>query len=1241
MACLVTSSRPVPLKIRRVGQRCTLNLLRVETFARWTFQVNINSICSRIGSVQAGSPQGSIFSPFLYNLYTHDFPTTPTVEVCLFADDAAILTQARTPETVRKNLQSYLVKLKKWLTLWRISVNTSKTQAIIFKKGNFNNRLNPLKLFRSSIPWSGQIYIPVLQQQGNIKVVIKGYPKTADPDHIKSDLEKEGFLPERVTQLIGRRTKQKLPVFQVTLPRSMENLKIFDLKTLAHLNITVDGYNGKGITQCFSCNNFHHSAENCFLKPRCLKCGEEHLTKDCPIKQRLETKYSINCQVYGHMANWYGCPCFPKPKKGAAKINRNSYTNLYNSFVRPNFSYAQVAKNSDNTKTNSNSQNKPQMAPRKPETSNQTEASINVPPLLNQVQNSNQAFNSNPTPNLNLNTTQNGNNSDIKALLSTTVQCLIQLLNAMNTAPTIANSLNQVNSAQADANLMYGLIEASCNTNNDKPSHNINIANYTCYRNDRQPTTENDRAFGGTLILVKRAINHYSLSTPPLQTIEATVVILTPLDHEPISIVSIYIPPKSDEFTFTIDIENLIQTSSNCVLFGDFNAPHTAWNCKNNSSRGVRLLDYSNLTNLHIAYPDSPTRFGINTSNTLDIALIRNFYYPYSINSLHDLSSDHNPVLQNFTLKLNKEISNPRAVHTNWPLFSKNLNANLSLLNYHPNTINTHSDIDQKITEFTYTVRSAHSHASRPIVTAHKSYTPPHIHKLIKQKNQYRNLYHRTLDPHYKTLYNKAQKNVKKELRNYSNENWTARLQALNAQGNSLWAVQKFLKNKRSDIPPLNCATGTAVTDNQKANILADSIIDNFTENIRKSNKFDEDDELINNTVTSFLSNPPLTTTEIAYPSEIISYIKKSNSKKAPGKDGISNRMTKNFSLKAILILTILINKILTLNYFPKSWKEAIIFPILKPGKNKNLPASYRPISLLSTLSKITESIILTRLKNFIYTNNLLNPNQYGFTNKLSTLHPLLNLTEAISEGFQNKKSTGAVFLDIQKAFDRVWLTGLTYKLINYNLPPPLVFLLHSYNTNRSYQVRVKEVLSNTKNISCGVAQGSLLGPLLFNLYINDIPDYSLTKINMFADDTAIHTTYRRISSVTFALNKHLKLLENYYDKWKISINVDKSAAVLFTKKRKIPPPPTMYNTTIPWSQSTKYLGITFDKNLTWKNHIQLTRQKFRKIMFKLFPLIGRNSELTRNNKVLLYTAVMRPIIAYGCPVWDTLLKLI
>ncbi|GFT35221.1 RNA-directed DNA polymerase from mobile element jockey [Trichonephila clavipes] len=331
-----------------------------------------------------------------------------------------------------------------------------------------------------------------LKTNAQLKLSSKDTLKKQTQKISKKDLENEGFEPERVTQLIGRRSKQKLPIFQ-------------------------------------------------------------------------------------------------------------------NSFIRPNFSYAQATSEKPAIKN----KNKQQIAPRRPETSRQTETVNQTPPIQNL--NVNPQISTTQAPNLNLNI-PNANNSDIKALLSTTVQCLIQLLNAMNTAPAIANNFDKVNSAQADANQMYGLIEASCNVDNDQ--------------NDRPTSTENYRAFGGTLILIKNSIKHYSLPTPSLQTIEATTVILTPIDHDPISIVSVYTPPRSDEYTFTIDIENLIQTSSNCVLFGDFNAPHTAWNCNTNSSRGVRLLDFANLTNLNIAYPDSPTRFGFNSANTLDIA-VRNFYYPY------------------------------------------------------------------------------------------------------------------------------------------------------------------------------------------------------------------------------------------------------------------------------------------------------------------------------------------------------------------------------------------------------------------------------------------------------------------------------------------------------------------------------------------------------------------------------------------------------------------------------------
>ncbi|GFU68942.1 nucleic-acid-binding protein from transposon X-element [Trichonephila clavipes] len=213
-----------------------------------------------------------------------------------------------------------------------------------------------------------QFYTMKSKAERPIKVVIKGLPRNTNPEELL------GYTPERVNQLIGRKTKRPLPIFLITLHRNLDNLKIFDLKTLSYLSIRVEGYDGKGVTQCYTCNNFNHSSENCHLNPKCLKCGENHITRDCPIKQKLETPYCINCQIYGHMTNYKGCPSFPKPPKGAAKNNINSYTNIYNSLVRPNISYAQATSGIVNTK------NTPQMATHGPGSSAQTKAKKPTPP---------------------------------------------------------------------------------------------------------------------------------------------------------------------------------------------------------------------------------------------------------------------------------------------------------------------------------------------------------------------------------------------------------------------------------------------------------------------------------------------------------------------------------------------------------------------------------------------------------------------------------------------------------------------------------------------------------------------------------------------------------------------------------------------------------------------------------------------------------------------------------------------
>ncbi|GFT14933.1 nucleic-acid-binding protein from transposon X-element [Trichonephila clavipes] len=130
-----------------------------------------------------------------------------------------------------------------------------------------------------------QFYTIKAKAEHPIKVVIKGIPRTTKPEEIKEDLELLGYTPEKVNQLVGRKTKRTLPTYLITLPRNLDNLKIFDLKTLSYLSIRVEGFNGKGVTQSYTCNNFNHSSENCHLNPRCLKCGENHLTRECPIKR--------------------------------------------------------------------------------------------------------------------------------------------------------------------------------------------------------------------------------------------------------------------------------------------------------------------------------------------------------------------------------------------------------------------------------------------------------------------------------------------------------------------------------------------------------------------------------------------------------------------------------------------------------------------------------------------------------------------------------------------------------------------------------------------------------------------------------------------------------------------------------------------------------------------------------------------------------------------------------------------
>ncbi|GBM15892.1 putative RNA-directed DNA polymerase from transposon BS [Araneus ventricosus] len=169
--------------------------------------------------------------------------------------------------------------------------------------------------------------------------------------------------------------------------------------------------------------------------------------------------------------------------------------------------------------------------------------------------------------------------------------------------------------------------------------------------------------------------------------------------------------------------------------------------------------------------------------------------------------------------------------------------------------------------------------------------------------------------------------------------------------------------------------------------------------------------------------------------SDVIKIIRKLNIKKACGRDGITYKMIKNIPCTMVFALTEIINNIFNFNYFPNAWKTAVVVPILKPGKDPTIPENYRPISLLSTLSKITENFVLDKLNEHLIGNKILCPEQFGFRKSLTTKHQLLRVVEYITKGFDRSECTAAVFLDIQKASDRVLKQGLIHKLIMYKNP--------------------------------------------------------------------------------------------------------------------------------------------------------------------------------------------------------------
>jgi hypothetical protein len=377
--------------------------------------------------------------------------------------------------------------------------------------------------------------------------------------------------------------------------------------------------------------------------------------------------------------------------------------------------------------------------------------------------------------------------------------------------------------------------------------------------------------------------------------------------------------------------------------------------------------------------------------------------------------------------------------------------------------------------------------------------------------------------------------------------------------------------------------------------------------------------------------DPELSTLHVTE-EEVAKELKKLNPNKAPGPDGIPTRVLKECHVELTPSITTLFNNSLSQGIIPDSWKHANIVPLHKKG-NKHHANNYRPISLLPVISKILERCVFNKIIEILIPK--ITTLQHGFLRNRSTVTQLLQVFTNINNILDKGDQTDVIYFDLSKAFDSVPHKLLLEKLKTFGICGTLHAWISNYLTNRLQRVTLNGASSNWLHVTSGVPQGSILGPLLFILYINDLPNClsENTLCAIFADDTKI---YRHITSHQDLdiLQRDINTVNKWSKAWGLTFNKKKCTVISIKRNNK--PLEYIYcmdNTQLPRTTDAPDLGITITSNLSWNTHINNITSRAQNRKWFLIRTIGYDAPIRA--KLLTYLSLVRSIVEYNTIIWS------
>ena len=720
-----------------------------------------------------------------------------------------------------------------------------------------------------------------------------------------------------------------------------------------------------------------------------------------------------------------------------------------------------------------------------------------------------------------------------------------------------------------------------------------------------------------------------------------SIFIETTLNKKQVLVGEIYRVPNSDIKNFNARYNSIIEKikseKKQLVIGSDqnLNLLHT-----DSQVLTQEFLDI-NYSNGILPVIDKPTRITHATATLID-NIYTNYEGIYQSGILYSHISDHLPVFLFFGKNFYQEKSNASIKITYRKITEASLNKirqNLDIdWNSEMNDLNTEEAfvyLTDKINEVvnnncpqkTLTI-SNKSIIKEPWMTGGLMNSSRKVEKLYKNCHNL-SREHPSFKKYikYRNLYNKTKRNAKTKF-------YHDRIIEARTDSAKTWKILNTLigkTNNKNEVTSFFNINGTLTHDK---NLISNGFCEFFS-NVgpRLAAKIPDSNMLF----TDFLKDPHPDSIFLAPtdPEEIYKILSNLRPKKSTGIDGISNDLLKKLSFYIKIPLSIAINKSLETGLVPDSLKIAKIIPIFK-AKDKQLLTNYRPISLLPNISKILEKVVHKRIYTFLTSSNLLYKSQYGFRNNHSTNQAIAEFLSCVLKGFDDKKYTLALFLDLSKAFDTIDHNILLQKLNYYGIRGTAQQWIGSYLSGRVQYVEYNGVKSQLNRMTCGVPQGSVLGPLLFIIYMNDL-HFALTHSSgiLFADDTTIHYTNDNITDLFHVMNCDLNQITQWFRANKLSLNLSKTHYILFSSAYMEEPVHShiirINGHVIEPVNETVFLGLNIDKKLSWDAH---TKTISSKLSSSLYLLRQVSNCIPKEVLKTLYFSLVYSKLQYGIMHW-------